>query len=108
MNSYITPHKEFFTFIYNRMKEVHGENPDLDYMISFRERIEDLFGTESKKGSFADILDKKKDQLARRMKNVISNDDMTVDEKMSALRDAIVRMDVLKEISKEAKKLEED
>ena len=42
-NSYTTPHKEFFNFIYYRLKNVHNENPDLDYMRSLRERIDDLF-----------------------------------------------------------------
>jgi hypothetical protein len=43
-DSYVTSNKDFFNFIYNRLKEVHGENPDVDYMRSFRERIDSLFG----------------------------------------------------------------
>lgn len=38
----ITPNKEFFQWIYNRLVYVHNENPDVDYMRSFKERIEEL------------------------------------------------------------------
>lgn len=38
----ITPNKEFFQWIYNRLVYVHKENPDVDYMRSFKERIEKL------------------------------------------------------------------
>lgn len=41
--SYTTPHKEFFNFIYYRLKDTYGENPDIDFMRSLRERIDDLF-----------------------------------------------------------------
>lgn len=46
MKTYITPNKEFFNWIYNRLVCVHGENPNYDYMLSLRERIDDLFGNE--------------------------------------------------------------
>jgi hypothetical protein len=46
MKHYITPHKEFFNWIYDRLVYVHGENPNYDYMLSLRERIDDLFGNE--------------------------------------------------------------
>lgn len=42
-SSYITPHKEFFEFIYDRLVNEYGENPSADYMLSFKERINDLF-----------------------------------------------------------------
>lgn len=38
----ITPNKEFFQWIYNRLVYVHNENPNVDYMISFKERIREL------------------------------------------------------------------
>lgn len=38
----ITPNKEFFQWIYNRLVYVHKENPNVDYMRSFKERIEEL------------------------------------------------------------------
>lgn len=41
-NDYITPHKEFFKFIYDRLIYVHKENPDVDYMRSFKERLNNL------------------------------------------------------------------
>lgn len=41
-NDYITPHKEFFEWIYNRLINVHNENPNVDYMQSFRKRIDNL------------------------------------------------------------------
>lgn len=41
-NDYITPHKEFFEWIYNRLIDVHNENPNVDYMQSFRKRIDNL------------------------------------------------------------------
>ena len=47
----ITPNKEFFQWIYNRLVYVHKENPNVDYMISFKERIEELFGKPSWKPS---------------------------------------------------------
>ena len=31
--------KEFLTWIYNRMIEVHGENPRVDYMLKLRELL---------------------------------------------------------------------
>ena len=46
MKTYITPNKKFFNWIYNRLVYVHGENPNYDYMLSLRERIDDLFGNE--------------------------------------------------------------
>ena len=41
-NEYITPHKEFFKFIYDRLINVHKENPNVDYMRSFKERLNNL------------------------------------------------------------------
>lgn len=41
-NDYITPHKEFFKFIYDRLINVHKENPNVDYMRSFKERLNNL------------------------------------------------------------------
>ena len=46
MKYHITPNKEFFNWIYDRLVYVHGENPDYDYMCSLRERIDDSFGDE--------------------------------------------------------------
>lgn len=43
MKTYNTPHKEFFNWIYDRLVYKYHENPDYDYMHSFKERIEDLF-----------------------------------------------------------------
>lgn len=39
---HITPNKKFFQWIYDRLVNVHGENPDVDYMKSFKERINSL------------------------------------------------------------------
>ena len=36
------PHKEFFQWIYDRLVHVHKENPDVDYMRSFKERLNNL------------------------------------------------------------------
>lgn len=41
-NDMITPDKEFFQWIYDRLVNVHKENPNVDYMISFKRRIEEL------------------------------------------------------------------
>ena len=41
-SDYITPHKEFFRWIYDRLINVHKEDPNVDYMISFKQRIEEL------------------------------------------------------------------
>lgn len=41
-NDMITPNKEFFQWIYDRLVNVHNEDPNVDYMISFKERIEEL------------------------------------------------------------------
>lgn len=46
-NDYITPHKKFFQWIYNRLIDVHGENPNVDYMQSFKKRIDNLQFSES-------------------------------------------------------------
>jgi hypothetical protein len=40
---YAVSHHKFFTRIYNKMVNELGENPNLDYMTSFKERIENLF-----------------------------------------------------------------
>ena len=40
--SYITPNQKFFQWIYDRLIYVHNENPDVDYMRSLKERIEDM------------------------------------------------------------------
>lgn len=37
---HITPNKDFFRWIYDRLIYVHNENPNVDYMRSFKERIE--------------------------------------------------------------------
>ena len=38
-----TSNRKFFNFIYDRLLYVHGENADVDYMRSFKERIDYLF-----------------------------------------------------------------
>lgn len=38
----ITPHKEFFKWIYERLIHVHKENPNVDYMRSLKERIDNM------------------------------------------------------------------
>lgn len=43
--SYITPNLKFFQWIYNRLVYIHHENPDVDYMVSLKERIEDMQNT---------------------------------------------------------------
>ena len=40
-NDVITPNKEFFQWIYDRLVNVHNEDPNVDYMISFKKRIEE-------------------------------------------------------------------
>lgn len=39
---YITPNEKFFQWIYDRLVYVHGENPDVDYMHSLKDRIEEM------------------------------------------------------------------
>ena len=41
-HSYITTNSEFFQWIYDRLKYVYNENPNVDYMLSLKERIEDM------------------------------------------------------------------
>ena len=41
-HSYITTNPEFFQWIYDRLKYVYNENPNVDYMLSLKERIEDM------------------------------------------------------------------
>ena len=40
---YAVSHHKFFTRIYDKMVNELGENPNYDYMTSFKERIENLF-----------------------------------------------------------------
>ena len=40
--SYITPNQKFFQWIYDRLIYVHNEDPNIDYMLSLKERIEDM------------------------------------------------------------------
>ncbi len=42
MQSYITPNQKFFQWIYDRLIYVHNENPNVDYMLSLKERIKDM------------------------------------------------------------------
>lgn len=42
VSAMITPNKEFFQWIYDRLVNIHKENPNVDYMISFKKRIEEL------------------------------------------------------------------
>lgn len=44
---HITPNEEFFQWIYDRLVFVHKENPNVDYMRSLKERIEEI-GKEQK------------------------------------------------------------
>lgn len=53
-NDYITPHKEFFKFIYDRLINVHKENPNVDYMRSFKERLNNLSFEEKQEWSKED------------------------------------------------------
>lgn len=53
-NDYITPHKEFFKFIYDRLINVHKENPNVDYMRSFKERLDNLSFEEKQEWSEED------------------------------------------------------
>ena len=41
-HNYITPNKQFFQWIYDRLIYVHNENPNVDYMLSLKERIENM------------------------------------------------------------------
>ena len=41
-HNYITPNQQFFQWIYDRLIYVHNENPNVDYMLSLKERIEDM------------------------------------------------------------------
>lgn len=106
-HNYPTPHKEFFTFIYERMKDVHNENPNLEFMLSFKERIDDLFGTDRKQ-EFMDMLGRKKDELFNETVKLMFSDDIGTNDKMYKLHETIGKVDMLKEIIEEAKKLEED
>lgn len=45
VHSYVTPNLEFFQWIYDRLVYVHHKNPDVDYMRSLKERIEDMQNT---------------------------------------------------------------
>ena len=38
----ITPNKKFFQWIYDRLVNVHNEDPNVDYMTSFKRRIEEF------------------------------------------------------------------
>ena len=40
--SYIIPNEKFFQWIYDRLINVHNENPNVDYMLSLKKRIEDM------------------------------------------------------------------
>ena len=53
-NDYITPHKEFFKFIYDRLINVYKENPNVDYMRSFKERLDNLSFEEKQEWSKED------------------------------------------------------
>lgn len=39
---HITPNKKFFQWIYDRLVFIHGENPDVDYMRSLKDRIKEM------------------------------------------------------------------
>ena len=41
-HNYITANPEFFQWIYDRLKYVYNENPNVDYMLSLKKRIEDM------------------------------------------------------------------
>jgi hypothetical protein len=41
-HNYITPNQQFFQWIYDRLIYVHNENPNVDYMLSLKERIENM------------------------------------------------------------------
>ena len=44
---HITPNEKFFQWIYDRLLYVHGENPDVDFMRSLKDRIREM-GQEQK------------------------------------------------------------
>ncbi len=41
-HNYITPNQQFFQWIYDRLINVHNEDPNVDYMLSLKERIKDM------------------------------------------------------------------
>ena len=41
-HNYITENSEFFQWIYDRLKYVYNEDPNVDYMLSLKERIENM------------------------------------------------------------------
>ena len=41
-HNYITPNQQFFQWIYDRLINVHNEDPNVDYMLSLKERVEDM------------------------------------------------------------------
>lgn len=47
-------------FIYNRMKDIHGENENFDYMLKFKEVIKMLEDQENNFKGYMTFLEKKK------------------------------------------------
>lgn len=56
---YATSHREFFDWIFDRLVNVHGENPNVDYMQSLKERIDDLFPETEETGTTSEPTEEK-------------------------------------------------
>jgi len=64
----ITPDREFLQFIYDRLIHHHDENPNVDYMISLKQRIDNIelktpisrFDVDNKKTIIFKVLNKSK------------------------------------------------
>ena len=57
-SNYATPHREFFNWIYDRLVSLYGENPNVDYMLSLKERIDDLFPEKENYGTISEPEEK--------------------------------------------------
>lgn len=108
MKTYNTPHKEFFKFIYDRMVNVHKENPNVDYMISLAERINDLFGEnsiEDRVYKAADSIIEKKETLERKSRDIFRSKDMETSEKIEKVTRNIVASDAYEESLNEMRRI---
>ena len=62
-------HSEHLQFIYNRLKEVHNENPNLDYMITFNNIIDYIRSSEKSFNDYMEYARKRNNEDVRNYEN---------------------------------------
>lgn len=84
--------KTHLEFIYNRLKNVYNENENIDYMLKFKNIIDDLQLQESRLlYAVSELVQAKVGPRKDLIANYLKNKDLVVDNEIKILVDALVK-----------------